>query len=906
VVVTAKVIVTNAGTNIEYTTETNTEGVYRFPALRPGTYTLTVTAPGFKRFVRENIELRVGAVVPINATLELGQTTDSVEVTSVTPLLESETSATGTTVDGDYLFRMPQLGHYSRGVLSLTPGVTQSGFGWLGNLAGIYINGNPSGQVGYFDDGIYGVQPTGLNNTESILNAVEEIKVITTALPAEYGHSSGGAIVVVKKSGTNALHGLASSNFMERWMQHRRFFQRETAAQAGASFHLIQPDANLGGPVYLPKLYNGKNRTFFMFAANFLLERIGESSSFTVPTADMVNGDFSFGGRTGVYAIYDPRTTRYVGGKWLRDPYVGNIIPKNMWDPVATKFLGRGNVWREPNVSGVFTGTGFTDNRVTTQTKTTDFHTYSLRMDHEVTQALKTFFTWSYNTRWQWTSNETVQDPLFDSAVRINRTAQTTMGIGGAWTVSPTLISETRLSYYRMNSPNVWPAFGTDYGALLGIPNIGKGSMPNVTGIPYVSNPSTDIQESINFKEDVSKGWGLHAFKMGYDLMRFRRNNYSVTNNAGTFSLTSTAGLQANGSSMPNTGGHSLASLMSGSVSTATFTVNLLSSLPRNWMHSLYFQDDWKLRPNLTLQLGMRWQVQSVMNNKYGQQSSFDPNAPDNVVAGAMGVITHPDKLYNKDWNNFQPRFGFGWQVRPNVVLRGGFALATVDERLPSPPTDEYGSITARIDTPSGQYAPMFQLSNGPILPLVWPVTRADGTIPYASTNYASRGATWVDPTRRSPYTMNWSFGLQYNFSANYLVEVSYAGNRSVSGSESMQINSWPYDWGWNLYQTNPALFNTMRGNTQAYRPFTNFGGITFSTQGANSAYHSGTVKLEKRFSRGLSFLTYYTYSKAMDSSTSNRLIARTQDRARSSFDRTHQYTGSMNYQIPLGRAGDF
>jgi hypothetical protein len=357
---------------------------------------------------------------------------------------------------------------------------------------------------------------------------------------------------------------------------------------------------------------------------------------------------------------------------------------------------------------------------------------------------------------------------------------------------------------------------------------------------------------------------------------------------------------------MPNTGGHSLASLMSGSVSTATFTVNLLSSLPRNWMHSLYFQDDWKLRPNLTLQLGMRWQVQSVMNNKYGQQSSFDPNAPDNVVAGAMGVITHPDKLYNKDWNNFQPRFGFGWQVRPNVVLRGGFALATVDERLPSPPTDEYGSITARIDTPSGQYAPMFQLSNGPILPLVWPVTRADGTIPYASTNYASRGATWVDPTRRSPYTMNWSFGLQYNFSANYLVEVSYAGNRSVSGSESMQINSWPYDWGWNLYQTNPALFNTMRGNTQAYRPFTNFGGITFSTQGANSAYHSGTVKLEKRFSRGLSFLTYYTYSKAMDSSTSNRLIARTQDRARSSFDRTHQYTGSMNYQIPLGKGRRF
>jgi hypothetical protein len=131
-------------------------------------------------------------------------------------------------------------------------------------------------------------------------------------------------------------------------------------------------------------------------------------------------------------------------------------------------------------------------------------------------------------------------------------------------------------------------------------------------------------------------------------------------------------------------------------------------------------------------------------------------------------------------------------------------------------------------------------LSAGPLLPLNWPVIRADGTIPYASTNYSSRTATWMDPTWKSPYSMNWSFGVQYNFSANYLVELTYTGNRRVNGTESRQINQYSYDWAWNLYQTDLATLNKMRGNTQAYRPFTNYGTINFRSQGANSVYTPG------------------------------------------------------------------
>jgi len=901
VVVGAKVTVTNVATNLETATETNSEGIYRVSFLRPGAYRVTISAAGFKRFIRENVTLSVGATVPVNASLEIGTVADTVEVRAAIPLLETETSATGTLVKGDYFYRMPLYQRWSRSILYLTPGVNVSGFGWGGDLGGFHINGNASGEIGFFEDGIFGVRPGATMTTETIQNTIDEIKVLTTALPAEFGHSAGGAIVIVKKSGTNQLHGLLSELFRERPMQHRRFFQRERFEQVGTTLHFHMPDANMSGPVYLPKIYDGRNRTFFMVAGQWLIERQGETVTYSVPTPEMLNGDFSFGGRAGVNAIYDPRTTRLENGQWFRNPYVGNIIPKAVWDPVATKFLSR-NIWTKPNLPGTPTATGFSDNLIATRQKTVDFYTYSARVDHQMTQSLKTFWTWNYNMRTSWTPDMSIQDPLFDASSRTSVDAQTVTGIGATWTLSPTLISESRASYYRSKVNATWPGFGTDYGALLGIPNIGKGSMPNITGIPYVSNPSVDVREILSFKEDVSKLVGKHAFKTGYEIMRFRRNSYSITNNAGTFNLAGTNGLQPNGSAIPNTGGHSLTQLMTGAVSSATFTVNLLSTLPRNWMHSLYFQDDWKIRPNLTLNLGLRWQVQSVMNNKYGQQSSFDPNAPDNIVAGAKGVITHPAKLHNKDWNNFQPRFGLAWQARRNVVVRSGFALSFVDESLPNPPTEEYGSITARIDTPSGDYRPRFQLSAGPILPLQWPVVRSDGTIPFVGSNYASRGATWVDPNRKIPYTMNWNFGVQYNFSANYLVELTYAGNRMVNGYESMQINNWPFDWAWNIYQTDLTLFNAMRGNTQAYRPFTNFGTINFWTNGANSNYHGGTVKLEKRYSSGISFLTFYTFSKAIDSSTGNRLIPRNLDRARAGFDRTHQYTGSMNYELPFGK----
>ncbi len=889
VVAAARILATNSATNFDSTAESNADGMFRLPFLRPGTYRVRITAPGFKTFLRDQVELRVGATVPVNATMELGAVSDSVQVTAESPLLETETSTTGTVVSGEFFQRMPLYQRHSRALLYLTPGVNVTGLGYAGSLGGFSINGGATANIGYFEDGMYGVQPSGTNTTDTILSTIEEAKVITTVPPAEYGHSAGGAIVIVKKGGTNQLHAGGGLLFREGPMQHRRFMQPARFEQTGNSLHFYQPDFNVSGPILIPKLFDGRNKTFFMFAGQYLMERQGEQISWSVPTPEERNGIFNYGGRAGVNAIYDARSTAVNNGIWSRSPFPGNIIPKAQWDPVATKFLGD-NIWEAPNLPGTPTATGVTGNLQLARQKTVDWANYSLRLDQQFTARFKMFFNWSFNTRTSFTPNLDVVNPLYNTSYRTSTDAQTTSGIGATHTITPTLISETRLNYYRFRNDTTWPGYGTDFGKLLGIPNIGAGSMPVVTGIPNVANPSLNVEETINFREDVSKLSGKHAFKFGVDIMRLRRNNYTRDNNAGTFNLASTGGLNPNGSAIPNTGGNVLSQLLVGAVSSYNITSNLLSNLPRNWIQSFYAQDDWRLRPGLTLNIGVRYQVQSTPNNKYGQISSFDPAGTDNIVAGGRGVITHPTTVHKKDWNNFQPRVGLAWTLPRNWVLRTGFAVSTVDERLPGAPTEEYGALTSRIDTPNGDFRPRFQLSQGPPASLLLrPAVRPDGTIPFAGTNYSGRSATWVDPNRVSPYSMSWNFGLQHSFARHYMVETTYTANTGVNGFENREINNLSYDWANSLRLNNPAQFSAFQSNTQIFRPYPNFGSIIFRTNGARSNYHAGTVKLEKRTSAGLSFLTFYTYSKAIDSASSNDLLSRNMDRAESANNRTHQ-----------------
>src|SRR5262245_36100973 len=272
--------VVQTGTNFEFTALTNAEGIYRVQSLQPGTYRISFEMPGFKRVVREAVELRVGDTLPVDVVLQVGAASDSIEITAHTQMLETETSATGTVQAGEFLYKMPLYQRYINSTLHLVPGMQAGGYAYGGDLGSYHVAGQRSGAIGVVEDGAPGNDPgAGTATVKPLQNAVAEVKVLTTTLPAEYGHAAGGVIAVVKKTGTNELHGMASGYGRTRSMQHRLFFDKDRTSQPTATapkglpgFFML-PDANLGGPVVLPKLYNGRNKTFFFVGYQRLIEK---------------------------------------------------------------------------------------------------------------------------------------------------------------------------------------------------------------------------------------------------------------------------------------------------------------------------------------------------------------------------------------------------------------------------------------------------------------------------------------------------------------------------------------------------------------------------------------------------------------------------------------------------------
>jgi hypothetical protein len=273
-------------------------------SLQPGAYRVTFEAAGFKRLVQSGLDLRVGDVLPVNAALEVGQLTESIQVSAQGTLLETETSATGSITEGDTLYKMPLYQRYVLNAMNLNPGMTMNGYAYGGSLGGFNVAGQRSTGTAVFEDGVLGNDPqssTG-NDIKRVENSVEEVKVLTGTLSAEYGHTTGGMVTVVKKGGTNSLHGSASDLGRTRSMTHRQFFNSfrtsdpQPGAPDGVPAWFMQPDASISGPVVLPHIYNGRNKTFFFFGYQKLIEKKSAAFTSQTPTPEELAGDFTFGG----------------------------------------------------------------------------------------------------------------------------------------------------------------------------------------------------------------------------------------------------------------------------------------------------------------------------------------------------------------------------------------------------------------------------------------------------------------------------------------------------------------------------------------------------------------------------------------------------------------------------------
>jgi hypothetical protein len=927
-----QISVIQTDTNFESRAVTNADGLYRVPSLQPGGYRVTFQAPGFKRMQQTGLTLRVGDVLPVNVTLELGQVAESIQVQANSTLLETETSAAGSVTEGETLYKMPLYQRYVLNSLNLNPGMTMNGYAYGGSLGGFDVAGQRASGTAVFEDGVFGNDPQSSSGTDikPVENSVDEVKVLTGTLPAEYGHTTGGVVTVVKKGGTNGLHGMASDLGRTRRMTHRQFFNLyktsdpQPGAPNGVPAWFMQPDANVGGPVVIPHLYNGRNKTFFFFGYQKLIEKKSAAFTSQTPTPAELAGDFTFGGVG--QQLYDPLTTRQLpDGTWTRDPIPGNVIPSSRFDPVAAKIIGM-NPWVPPNTPGSFTSTGPVSNYTWASKSRTFFEDYSQRVDQQFNPNFKVYGSYTYNHQSGLGRPTSIALPVFDGANgTLTPFTEQNASVGATKLFGPSALNEIKVGFYRARNDTLVPSYNQNWAGTLGIPNVSPLLMPSFSSTMAsgtsaapalntmygltVPGPSRTIRETISLRDDFSKMTGTHAFKMGYEILDFRGNYWQLGQPSGIFQFDNmTAGLQPNGQPVPNTG-NLLAGFELGSVRQANFTTYTSTWLPRDAINSLYFQDDWKFSKTLTLNLGLRWSTESPFHTAHGMESNFSPATVD-PVSGKMGAIVHPTGgLSQRSLRDFQPRIGFAWHPLDRWVVRGGFGINTIDIRFPNAlqQFDEYQAQVAQQLAP-GDPRQLFQLSKGPA-PVVYDLL-PNSTATYVGTNFGSRNIYWMDGNLRPGYVMNWNTTLEYQLGTNNLLKVMYQGSAGVHLVESWNINVLPTDYG----ADNPSLRAAAFAAPQNYLPYPQFGNINYMSNTGHNTYHSGTVQFQKRYSQGLVLNSFYTFSKVLDDCDTDYgvcsgvapLMNRNLNKGRAGYDRNHVFVTNATYDLPLGKGRRF
>ena len=894
----AQVKVLNTNTAFVSETVSSAEGSYYVPNLIPGTYRVTIEASGFKTYVRDGITLRIDETPRVDVQMEVGAVTDSVKVTAAAALLETETSVTGQVMDGDAVVKIPVMQKGLKRMTLYMPG--------LNVINGLHGDGQRERSLGVMLDGVSGKEPVrgAVNDDQKImtgtLDMIQEFKMFTTGLPAEFGHSSGGILSAVYKSGTNSLHGSVEDRYLNGALVHRQYFDQLKRCDVGLPcnpWNYQEMSATAGGPVYIPKIYNGKDKTFWYFGFQRHQEQVSETAITNVPTAAMYNGDFTLGGKG--YPIYDPATTRQdATGKWLRDPFAGNLIPVSRFDPVSVKLLSY-KPWPQPNSAGVITPTGPQQDLVLPTRGEYYFNRFDNKVDHQFSVKNRIAARVSrqrnrapgrYSTDISWD----IYDPVF-----VQPNDFTNVVISDTHTFSPTVINEFRAGYNRRHETKDPPTYGQGWAAKLGIPNVSDATFPKiVTGFNGGEGGKfQNVAEDFTLQENLTKVAGRHTVKAGYELVRTRYNSLVEALPSGTYNM--------GGTELPFTPntGNTFASFLLGTVASAQFTRNQATWLPRWWGHALYVQDDFRPFKNVVLNLGLRWSYESPFSTKYGQQSQFDPTATD-PISGLQGAIVHkPGELYAKDLNNFQPRVGVAWTFRPNWVFRGSFGMISSDLMTNdiNQNFEEYVA-TANVQAPTGDPRTVFKLSQGP--PAIAFAAAADGSVPYVGTNFASRNATWFDPKMRTPYVMNWSGGFQWQFKQTWLMDAQYQGSAGVKLMNAWNINTQPISY----FPSDTATLDKIRTNFQSYKPYPQFGNINLVSNLGHSTYHSATLRFEKRYSGGVNMNSFYTWSKTLDNAdddgngTGISYYSRNLEKGRASYDVHHRWVSNITYELPFGK----
>jgi hypothetical protein len=966
VVPSAEIRAVSAATGVAVVAKSNESGNYAVPYLVAGFYNITAESTGFKKFVRDGVQVRVGDRVELNIEMAIGDVAEQLEVKATTPLLATADASLGQVVDERRVLELPLFDGNAMSFTLMAPGAVNTTDMRLGKAA---FNNKPS-QFSTDGGGTYNNEFTidGIPNTFSDSTqvrvafsppqaAIGEFKVQTSQFDAGVGHTQGALVNISTKGGTNQLHGS-----VWEWIRNS-IFDTKTLFQNRAGVNKPHYTDNrygisAGGPIYIPGLYNGKNKSFwqFTFEGNKFGDPAVGAITATVPRAPWKTGDLSDLLKLGAsYQVYDPGTIAVApNGRFSRQPFPGNIVPQSRIDPISTKILA---MYALPNQAG---GADGANNFFNAGRTVENYWTTIGRVDHAFSEKDRLFVRFQRDF-WLEDKNRTFGNvaALKDiNGIYLNRINRG-IALDEVHMISSSLVLQFRYGVTAQEFPERRVSQGFELTSLgfspslaalfpkdkTAIPNISVGSLTALSGSESGDGTATSMSHTAvaNFT------WmhGNHNVRFGPDFRVYRVfSDRHSGDDAPIFSFNSVWGAgPLDNSPAPPVGGQLVALLLGIPNGNATHSGSFAQ---QDKYLGLYIQDDYKISRKLTLNLGLRVEHDSPLTERFNRSATtFAGNVANPLAAQAIanyaqspipeiapsafkvnggllfaGVNGAPRELWNSVAVQWMPRIGLAYQMNEKTVIRAGYGiffgaigafnstdnLAGFSQSTPMQPTSDNGlTFTNKLANP---------LPTGLLNPL--------GSGGGLATN-VGQAISYFAADRKPSYANRWSFGVQRQLPGNFMVEASYVGNRSTHLPVSRNINYIPASYLSRapfrdtatinylgqafpspFYGLNPQFTSQTMARSSLLLPYPEFGNITYLDPVGYSWYHSLQSQAEKRFSRGFTFQMAYTWSRAMEATTFLNAQDPMPYESLSSIDRAHRVTGSGIFELPFGHGRHF
>lgn len=903
IIADANVTIRNVATNVTTRTTTNTAGLYFIPSLPPGTYDLTVQKGGFNAAKVNSIPLTTGLAATQNVSLQVGELSQSVQVSASAVQLQAQSSDMSAVITSRPVAELPLLGRDPLAFAALAPGVIptqgqQSNAGVIGRVTTAQIGGGLAQQNAVLIDGAESRGTTESGNAYSVpVEAVAEFKLETSSYDAQYGRAAGGVAILATKSGTDTLHG-AAWGFLRNNNLNANSWQNNRNRIPIALFQRSVFGANIGGPVVIPRVYNGKDKTFFFF--NYEGSRQGSPDQVldTVPTAQQRAGDFSQTfDRTGkLDVIYDPSTTRADPnnpGHYLRSPFPGNLIPGGQINAISANVV---KFYPLPNRTGDTAQQ--VNNYLATGKAVTNTDNYLARVDHIFSEKERIFGRVGYAP---YTNYSTLNNLAFaERSVSSNPGTSALIAFTSAF--SPNLVGEARLSYTRLQFNSYPISQGFDPATLgfgpqftnnvlykqfpaINVQTYNAGSGLSVTqaspnDFGQLGGPTRTLNPQDTWQAQYHLTWikTRHSINFGVDLQLIKLNAYNSQYSAGQFNFdrTYTQGPDPNSTTL--NGGNGLASLLLGIPVAGTITITRPLFLYQKY-YGFYIQDDYRITNRLTLNLGLRYEYTTPYAEKFGQFGYFDFNAiePTSGQKGEFKLVKPGGYQENPNYKNFSPRMGLAWRVRDKTVVRAGAGIFYATY---------VGVNAAATDFGNGGFVSNFlflgapnALPNTPPVGGSWNNPFAGGIQqPSRDSNFVGQAVRADQLHRPTPYLSDWTFSIQHEITPTLLAEIGYVGSKMTHlywNRQHNQNSDTDVSLGSHLLDAVPnpfygeiktgALSTPTVQRRQLLRPYPQYQDVLiFRDPYGDMSYESMTLRVQKQYSKGLTMSLGYTLSKTI------------------------------------------